>query len=146
LLLLGHCGRSKTTEGCLGNLHLHPWSAVRKEARWNTQRAGENRDGVGSRLDLAAFVLPDGAVIPVGGKTGTGDNRFKTFAPGGALISQRVVNRTATFVFILGDRYYGTVTAFVPGADAAGYRFTSALAVQVLKDLSPQLLPLISGS
>ena len=57
-----------------------------------------------------------------------------------------MVNRTATFVFIIGDRYYGTVTAFVPGAAAGGYRFTSALAVQVLKELSPQLLTLIAGS
>ncbi len=67
---------------------------------------GVVRNGTGRRA-LNAFVLPDGAVIPVGGKTGTGDNRFKAFGPGRALVSERPVNRTATFVFILGDHYLG---------------------------------------
>ena len=29
-----------------------------------------------------AFVLPDGTPLPIGGKTGTGDNRIETFGPG----------------------------------------------------------------
>jgi membrane peptidoglycan carboxypeptidase len=105
---------------------------------------GVVRNGTGRRA-LNAFVLPDGAVIPVGGKTGTGDNRFKAFGPGRALVSERPVNRTATFVFILGDRFFGAVTAFVPGSGASGYGFTSALAVQILKDLAPTLMPLMRG-
>jgi hypothetical protein len=56
------------------------------------------------------------------------------------------MSRTATFVFMLGDRYYGTVLAFVPGSKAASYSFTSALAVQVLKDLVPELKPLLEGA
>ena len=40
------------------------------------------------------------------------------FGHGGGLISSRVVDRTATFVFFLGDRFFGTVTAYVPGPDA----------------------------
>ncbi len=103
---------------------------------------GVVRNGTGRRA-LNSFVLPDGTVVPVGGKTGTGDNRFKSFARGGGLVSERVVNRTATFVFLIGDRFFGTVTAFVPGAGAARYGFTSALAVQVLKDLAPQITPLM---
>jgi hypothetical protein len=59
------------------------------------------------------------------------------------MISSRVVDRTATFVFFLGDRYFGTVTAYVPGGDAARFHFTSALAVQLLKVLEPELKPLI---
>ncbi len=43
----------------------------------------------------------------------------------------RVMNRTAAFVFLIGDRYDGTITAYVSGEGAAGYRFTSALPVQV---------------
>ena len=39
-------------------------------------------------------------------------------------------------------RFYGTVTAFVPGKASATYKFTSSLAVQVLKGLEPQLVPL----
>ena len=41
--------------------------------------------------------------------------------------------------------WYGTILAFVPGKEASNYNFTSALAVQVLKDLEPRLLPLISA-
>jgi hypothetical protein len=35
------------------------------------------------------------------------------------------------------------VLAFVPGKTAGHYEFTSALAVQVLKDLEPRLMPLL---
>jgi hypothetical protein len=59
------------------------------------------------------------------------------------LISQRVVDRTATFVFFLGDRFFGTITAYVPGTVAGTYHFTSALAVQLLEALQPQLEPLL---
>ena len=86
-----------------------------------------------------------GHPLEVGGKTGTGDNRYDHFAAGGGIISSRVVDRTATFVFYIGDRFFGTVTAYVPGADAGRYHFTSALAVQLLKSLEPELRPLIKG-
>jgi membrane peptidoglycan carboxypeptidase len=104
---------------------------------------GVVRNGTGRRA-LRAFVLPDGEYVPVAGKTGTGDNRFKTFAKGNDVVSERAVNRTAAFVFIIGDRLFGTVMAFVPGKSASSYKFTSALAVQILKDLAPTLQPLIS--
>jgi len=51
------------------------------------------------------------------------------------------VNRTATFAFFLGDRHYGVITAYVPGAAADNYSFTSALPVQILKNMAPQLSP-----
>lgn len=86
-----------------------------------------------------------GKPLLVGGKTGTGDHRFDTFGPGGVVKSSRVVNRAATFVFYLGDRFFGTITAFVPGEQAAGYDFTSALPVQLLKELEPSLRPLVAG-
>ena len=88
--------------------------------------------------------LTDGTVLSIGAKTGTGDNRFQEFGPHGSLMGSRVVNRTAAFVFFIGDRFYGTILAFVGGKEASNYKFTSALAVQVLKDLEPRLLPLIS--
>ena len=59
--------------------------------------------------------------------------------PGGTLVSSRAVSRAATFVFMIGDRYFGTVTAYVMGEQADQYRFTSSLPVQVLKVLSPLL-------
>jgi hypothetical protein len=84
--------------------------------------------------------------VPVGGKTGTGDNRYEVHAPGGRTIDSRVINRTATFVFVIGDRFFGTVTAFVPGPEAASYRFTSSLPVQIFKDLGPLLVSLVERS
>lgn len=88
---------------------------------------------------------PDDKPLLVGGKTGTGDHRFDVIGAGGQIKSSRVVNRAATFVFYLGERFFGTVTAFVPGEQAAGYDFTSALPVQVFKEMEPLLRPLVSG-
>ena len=92
-----------------------------------------------ARRVAGAFDLADGTHIPVGGKTGTGDNRYKVFARGGALVSERVVSRSGAFAFYIGDRYFGTLIAYVAGPQAGDYRFTSALPVQVLKILAPTL-------
>ncbi len=110
------------------------------------QRAlmGVVADGTASRL-RGAYTAADGTPLPVGGKTGTGDNRFERFSRGGGILSSRVVDRTATFVFFLGDRFFGTVTAYVPGPDAAKFSFTSAVAVQLLKVLEPELRPLLNS-
>jgi hypothetical protein len=62
------------------------------------------------------------------------------------LVGDRPVDRTATFVFFLGDRLYGTVTAYVSGSQAGRYHFTSALAVALLKALAPELRPLLDGN
>jgi membrane peptidoglycan carboxypeptidase len=86
-----------------------------------------------------------GKPLVVGGKTGTGDHRYDVVGKGGQIISSRVVNRAATFTFYLGDRFFGTVTAFVPGEQAGRYDFTSALPVQILKELEPALRPLLTG-
>jgi hypothetical protein len=59
------------------------------------------------------------------------------------LIDSRVVSRTGTFVFYLGDRYFGTLTALVQGPQAGNYEYTSALTVQILKTLLPRLKPLL---
>jgi membrane peptidoglycan carboxypeptidase len=100
--------------------------------------------GTGKAL-RGAYHAADGSLLPVGGKTGTGDNRYDRFGRGGRLISQRIVDRTATFVFYLGDRFFGTITAYVPGAAAGEYHFTSALAVHLLQALRPQLEPLLNS-
>jgi hypothetical protein len=77
----------------------------------------------------------------MGGKTGTGDNRYRVFGPGGRLVESRAVNRTATFAFFMGDRWFGVVTAYVPGGASADYRFTSALPTEILRVLGPVLAP-----
>ena len=56
-------------------------------------------------------------------------------------MQSRAVSRTATFVFFIGDRYFGVITAYVPGETAQNYNFTSALPVQILKNLAPELNP-----
>jgi membrane peptidoglycan carboxypeptidase len=98
--------------------------------------------GTASRL-ARAMVEEDGGEILIGGKTGTGDHRHVTFSAPGVIKESRVVNRSATFVFFIGDRFFGTMTAFVPGPDAAKYTFTSALSTQVMKHLLPILKPLV---
>lgn len=85
--------------------------------------------------------LSDGRILPVGGKTGTGDQSF-AINPGSK-------TRTATFVYAIDDRFYGCVTAFVRGAedmseaDFKKYKFTSAIAAQTFKVVIPQIRPLL---
>jgi membrane peptidoglycan carboxypeptidase len=95
--------------------------------------------GTARRLS-GVFRGPDGKIITVGGKTGSGDNRFGTFNRYGDVISSRATNRTAAFVFHIGDRYFGVVTAYVQGREAGNYHFTSALPVTILKLLAPTLM------
>ena len=98
----------------------------------------------GTAVRLAAGIPgADGVPLPVGGKTGTGDHHTQVFDSAGRLVRERVVNRAATFAFFIGDRFYGTVSAYVPGEDAASFSFTSALSVELLKQLGPSLQPLL---
>jgi len=85
-----------------------------------------------------------GKPLIIAGKTGTGDQRFQTYGPGGRVISSRSVSRSATFVFLLGDRYFGTVTVHVREPYAARYSFTSALSLRVLRSLAPQITSMVA--
>lgn len=102
-------------------------------------------EGTARRLK-GAFRSADGTTEIVGGKTGSGDNRFQTFGRGGQLISSRATNRTAAFVFYIGDRYFGVITSYVQGEESGRYRFTSALPVAVLKLLAPTLMARLEES
>jgi membrane peptidoglycan carboxypeptidase len=106
--------------------------------------AGAVERGTAQRLQ-GGYLRADGSPLPVGGKTGTGDNRYASFGRGHRLIESRAVSRSATFAFVLGDRHFGVVTIYVEGAEAARFQFTSALAVQLLRALAPALTPLIEG-
>ncbi|MGA9700773.1 transglycosylase domain-containing protein [Pseudomonas sp.] len=97
-------------------------------------------DGTARRVS-GSFRLADGTPLAMGGKTGTGDNRIEAIGAGGRVLSSKAINRTATFVFYIGNHHFGTLTAFVPGASAQGFKFTSALPVQVLKGMAPMLTP-----
>jgi membrane peptidoglycan carboxypeptidase len=95
--------------------------------------------GTARRLS-GAFKSSDGKTVTVGGKTGSGDNRFETFGRSGEVTSSRATNRTATFVFYIGERYFGVVTAYVQGREAENYSFTSSLPVTLMKILAPAIV------
>jgi membrane peptidoglycan carboxypeptidase len=114
-----------------------------QEVRTALQSVVEN--GTAIRLK-GVFKDDKGMVLPVGGKTGTGDNRYSIHAPGGRVIESKALSRTATFVFFIGDRFSGSITAYVPSGSAENFDFTSALPVQILKVLAPKLQPLIKRS
>jgi membrane peptidoglycan carboxypeptidase len=111
-------------------------AAVVKQALFDVAERGT------ARRIRGAFKQPDGSPMRVGGKTGTGDNRYKRYGPNATLIDAQAVSRTAVFMFLIDNRFFGTLTAYVTGADAAQYHFTSALPVQILKTLAPTLQPL----
>jgi membrane peptidoglycan carboxypeptidase len=96
--------------------------------------------GTARRLS-GSFKTEGGEDLSPGGKTGTGDNRV--VVRGRAALS---LNRTATFVFHLGPRYLGSLTAYVVGPDAAKYRFTSGLPVQILTSMGPGLIPYLDAA
>ena len=96
--------------------------------------------GTARRLS-GSFKTEGGEDLSPGGKTGTGDNRV--VVRGRATLA---LNRTATFVFHLGPRYFGSLTAYVVGPDAAKYRFTSGLPVQILTSMGPGLMPYLDGT
>ena len=100
--------------------------------------------GTARRLN-GVFRLSNGKVITVGGKTGSGDNRFETFNRYGGVTSSRATNRTAAFVFYIGDRYFGVITAYVQGREAGNYHFTSALPVTLMKFLAPTIISKIEN-
>lgn len=125
-------------EAASGERVLHP--AVARSLRKALVDVVESGTG---RRAKGIFQAADGNPLVVGGKTGTGDHRYERFGRNGDVIESRVVNRTATFVFFLGDRFFGVLSAHVAGPDAAGYGFTSALPTQLLQSLAPLLQPLL---
>jgi len=98
-----------------------------------------------ARRAFGAVRAADGSPVMIGAKTGTGDNRFRMKGRDGLVSEDRAIDRTATVVFFIGDRFYGTITAFVSGAAADRYNFTSALPLQILKMLGPTLQALMTG-
>jgi membrane peptidoglycan carboxypeptidase len=102
-------------------------------------------EGGTARRAAGSIRGPEGRPLAIGGKTGTGDHRYKTFGPGGRLLESRVVSRTATFVFTIEKRFYGVVTAHVTGPSAARYGFTSSLPVQMFRVLAPAVVTPLLG-
>lgn len=133
-------------ETSLRSVPVQAQRALAPEVAATVRRAlgGVVERGTAQRLK-GGYRGADGSPIPVAGKTGTGDNRLESFGAGRRLIASRVVNRSATFAFLIGDRYFGVITIYVPGPQAAGFHFTSALAVQLLRALEPAVGPLVAA-
>jgi hypothetical protein len=87
----------------------------------------------------------DGSPAQVGGKTGTGDHRFKVIARDQRVLEERPVSRSATFAFLIDDRFFGVLTAVVTGPEAGRYHFTSSLPVQIFTALMPEVLPVLEA-
>lgn len=94
-------------------------------------------NGTARRARHALTGMPE-APLRLGAKTGTGDNRSR----GSEGSQPQIRNRTGTVTFFAGDRWFGVVTVYVPGETAAGYRFTSALASEVLRLFGSRIGPL----
>jgi len=105
--------------------------------------SGVVEGGTASRLN-GVYTDINGRPLEVGGKTGTGDHRKEIWGAGGRLIESKFVSRAAVFTFFLGERFFGVITAYVAGADAGNYHFTSSLPVQIIKHLKPTLSPLLN--
>ncbi len=79
----------------------------------------------------------------VGGKTGTGDNKYKIYNKKWKLKGKSVKNRTGTFVFFINSKWFGVLTTYVNGENASKYKFTSSLPMKILSMLKPELAPLL---
>ena len=67
------------------------------------------------------------------------DSRQEVFARGRQATRSHALDRTASFAFYVGDRYFGVISASVEGSAAADYRFTSELPLAVLRLLAPMI-------
>ena len=93
-----------------------------------------------------ALRTADDRDIPIGGKTGTGQNEFRVLGAGLRVAESRSVSRTATFMFYIGDRFFGTITAHVAGPESGAYEFTSALPVRLFSILLGDVKPLLTNA
>ena len=123
-----------------------PRRVLLPEVAATVRRALEDvvESGTGQRL-RGAYRGANCELLHVGGKTGTSDERFRTFGANRRVTYERPVNRAATFVFFLGQRFFGTITAYVPGPDSSQFHFTSSFVVQLLRAIAPELRDLLEG-
>jgi hypothetical protein len=77
------------------------------------------------------------AGMVLGGKTGTGDHRHRTFDRAGQEVASEARNRTATFAFLMNDRHFGVITAYVSGKESGEYDFTSSLPLAAMEWILP---------
>jgi cell division protein FtsI/penicillin-binding protein 2 len=85
------------------------------------------------------------SLMTVAGKTGTGDHRKRFFGSHGNQTGEVFVDRAACFVFLIGDRFFGTMTVAVLGPGSKDFDFTSSYPVRLFTCLAPDLVSLLDG-
>lgn len=123
----------------MGRAEIPPTQVIAPEVAAVVRGALSQVVDGGTARGLKPALAGPGGVHVAGGKTGTGDHRYFVYGKNGSVVESRVVSRAATFVFMLDDRYFGVVTAYVPGPEAARFHFTSALPVRIAGLLMPAL-------
>ncbi len=79
-------------------------------------------DGTASRLH-GAYLTADGSALPVGGKTAPGTTVSTGSRLAAGLSASRAIEpHPRPSIFFLGDRYFGTVTAYVPGPESGAFQ------------------------
>ena len=73
------------------------------------------------------------------GKTGTGDHTKKSVDRWGRTYATEAVSRTGVFAFVFDEKYFGIMTLYVDGLQAADYEFTSSSAVKLFTLMAPYL-------
>ena len=133
-----HLGADTPFETRLASTPAAPDTVLSPEVAAATREAMIDVVERGTAVRARGAVL-DGEdnALPIGAKTGTGNNRIRT--------AQRNVplNRTSTLVFFIDDRFFGTLTAYAPGEASDTYRFTSSLPSQILTMMGPSLASLV---
>jgi membrane peptidoglycan carboxypeptidase len=139
-----HFARDTPYETRLARRPPRPERMMEAEVARTVRRALEDvvAEGTARRLH-GSLRNAQGQAVVLGGKTGTGDHRYSVHGRDGQVIASRVLNRSASFAFVLGERHYGVLMVYVGGPEAERYRFTSALPTQLLKSLLPTLWPWI---
>lgn len=77
--------------------------------------------------------------LSIGGKTGTGDNRLEVHGSDGSVLDSKALSRTATFVFYIGENWFGNITVYVGKDEAETSSFTSSYPVALLKILGKEI-------
>jgi membrane peptidoglycan carboxypeptidase len=83
--------------------------------------------------------LSDGRVLTVGGKTGTGDNEKRVRNNETGKLETVKKDRTAIFIFSIGEHHFGAITASVLNEKADDHGFTSSMATAVFRRVAPLL-------
>ena len=121
---------------------LEPTQAIRPEVARAARNAIKQVVRAGTAVRIKELTEQP-LFAELAGKTGTGDHKKKSTTRYRTVVGE-AVSRTGVFAFTYDDRYFGIMTVYVDGKQAADYEFTSAMAASVFKQMAPVLSDLAS--